>query len=181
MHAWSFRVSLILRTLTSTTGSLCVRDSYACVYTGVGHTDIVSAQHFWLGKLTNLFVLRTGFEPQVNGIWYPTFYQWATPSLDTSSVSTPNMILENVPYFTFSRRYKKSKATHKADCLLPVDTKLNSVCHDLSSGVVYVVRLADRQDDTGDQGKGSKTDMPQRDRQHKRAMGRIFPLDSFGA
>ena len=34
MHAWSFRVSVIYRTLTWATGSLtCVRDhSYACVY-----------------------------------------------------------------------------------------------------------------------------------------------------
>ena len=43
INAGSFRVSVIHRTLTRTTGSLtCVRNqSYACVYihTGVGHTD----------------------------------------------------------------------------------------------------------------------------------------------
>ena len=45
MHAGSFRVSVIHRTLTWSTGSLmCVRDhSYACV-----HTDSESAQHFFL-------------------------------------------------------------------------------------------------------------------------------------
>ena len=57
VHAGSFRVSIIHRAVTWTTGPLtCVRDhSCACVYTlGVGHTVSESAQHFGLGKsLTN--------------------------------------------------------------------------------------------------------------------------------
>ena len=57
VHAWSFRVFVIHRTLTWTTGSLTsVRDhSYACVDTGVGHTDSESAQHFLLGKTLKFF------------------------------------------------------------------------------------------------------------------------------
>ena len=50
VHAGSFIIFVIHRTLTWTTGSLmCVRDhSYACVYTrgSVGHTDSESAQQF---------------------------------------------------------------------------------------------------------------------------------------
>ena len=55
----SFRVSVIHRILTWTTGSLsCVRDYYCvCIYTrGDGHTDSESAQHFWVGK-THTFCL----------------------------------------------------------------------------------------------------------------------------
>ena len=66
-----FHVSVILRTLTWTTGSLmCVRNhSCACVYTReVGHIDNESAQHLDSEKLSQLFlVLRTGFEPLVLG------------------------------------------------------------------------------------------------------------------
>ena len=57
----SFRVSVLHRTLTRTTGSLTfVRyHSCACVYTRWGevggrHTDSESAQHFWLGKTHKL-------------------------------------------------------------------------------------------------------------------------------
>ena len=50
VHAGSFRVVVIHPTLTWTTGGLtCVRDqSYvcACIHTGVGHTNIESAQRF---------------------------------------------------------------------------------------------------------------------------------------
>ena len=48
VHDGSFPVSVIHQTLTWTTGSLtCVPDhSYACMHTGVGHTDMESAQYF---------------------------------------------------------------------------------------------------------------------------------------
>ena len=77
VHAGSFRVSVIHRDLTWTTGSLtCVRNhSYACVFTrGVGHSDNVSAHHFDLEKLSQFFlVLLTGFEPRdgvrTSGLW----------------------------------------------------------------------------------------------------------------
>ena len=57
-HAGPFRVSIIHRSLTWTTGSLtCERDlSYACVYTrGLG--TLTASQHniFDSGKLTNVY------------------------------------------------------------------------------------------------------------------------------
>ena len=87
VRAGSCSVSLIHRMLTWTTGSLtCVRDhSYECVYihTGVGHIGDESAQHFWLGKLSQIvIVLLTGmgFEPPVFGSRVRCSTNWATPS-----------------------------------------------------------------------------------------------------
>ena len=73
VHAGSFHVSIIHRTLTWTTLSLtCLRDPYyACVYApGVGHTDSESAEHFRLGQFSQMFIVlltQTGFEPLVFG------------------------------------------------------------------------------------------------------------------
>ena len=85
MHAGSFCLSVIHRTLTWTTGSLtCVRDhSYACVYTrgGVGHKDSESAQHFDSEKHSQFFlVLLTRFEPRVFGSQVRRSTNWATPT-----------------------------------------------------------------------------------------------------
>ena len=72
VHAGSFRVSVIHRTLTWTTGSLtCVRDHSCariyiiCIRASVGHTDHESAQHFLLGK-PHVFLCSsvTRFEPR---------------------------------------------------------------------------------------------------------------------
>ena len=83
-HAGYFRVSIIHRTQTRTTGSLMCVHSYACVYTrGVWgmHTDNESAQHFDSGEQLSQFffiVLRTGFD-RISGhgihwISRPTLY-----------------------------------------------------------------------------------------------------------
>ena len=71
-----FRVSVIHRTLTWTTGSLtCVRDHcYTCVYThgGFGHTDSESAQHFDSGKtLTRFSCAPDGV--RTSGLWISAF------------------------------------------------------------------------------------------------------------
>ena len=85
VHAGSFRVFVIHKTLTWTTGSVtCVRDqSYVCLYTrGLGTS--IASQHniFYSEKLTNLFlVLLTGFEPRVMksiGSWGRCSTNWAT-------------------------------------------------------------------------------------------------------
>ena len=58
VYAEVFRVFVIYRTLTWTTGYLtCARDHcYVCLYTqGVGHTDSESAQHFLIGKTHPFF------------------------------------------------------------------------------------------------------------------------------
>ena len=99
VHAGSFRVPAIHRTLTWTTWSLtCARHrSYAAYsHSGLaGHTDSESAQHFWLGeKLSQIFpVLLTGFEPLTFGSRVrrcPT--NWATPPRPvTSPVLTKNL------------------------------------------------------------------------------------------
>ena len=68
-----FRVSVINRTLTWTTGSLtCLRDnSYACAYTHGGLGTPTTSQHTIFTRkkpLSQMFlVLRTGFEPLVFG------------------------------------------------------------------------------------------------------------------
>ena len=82
VHAGSFYVSVIHRTLTWTTGSLtCIHGhSYACVYLrGLG-IPTVSQHMFYSEKLSQMFhELRTGFEPQVfwSGVRCST--SWATP------------------------------------------------------------------------------------------------------
>ena len=66
-----FRVSIIHRTLTWTTGYLtCVR-SYACVYTGGWGTPTSQHNILTRKKLSHLFLmLRTGLEPLVmESIW----------------------------------------------------------------------------------------------------------------
>ena len=70
VHSGSFRVSVIHRTLTWTTGSLtCVRDhSYACAsYTRALGTPTASMHNIvYSEKLSQLFiVLLTGLEPRV--------------------------------------------------------------------------------------------------------------------
>ena len=60
VHAGSFRVSVIYRSLTWTTGSLtCVGDdSYACVYTrGLGTPTTSQYNIFYSEKLSNLFLM----------------------------------------------------------------------------------------------------------------------------
>ena len=85
VHAGSFRISIICRSLTWTTGSFtCVCDhSYACVYTrGVWHTDNESAQHFWLKNSHKFFLcfwrgLKLGFldRVQCSTNWPPPLRQ----------------------------------------------------------------------------------------------------------
>ena len=85
VHAGSFRVSIIHRTLTWTTGSVtCVRDhSYACLNTrGLGTPTASQRSIFDSEKLSHNFFLcsfLTGFEPR--GLWIssPTLYQLSHP------------------------------------------------------------------------------------------------------
>ena len=47
---------------------MCVCDHSACMHMGFGHTDNVSAQHFFIWKNSQIFlVLLTGFEPSPFG------------------------------------------------------------------------------------------------------------------
>ena len=87
VHAGSFRISIIHRIPTWTTGSLtCVCDYLLCVriHTGVGHTDSESAQHFWLEKTLTIFFVcswpQTGFEHRVLGSGIGRSTNWATSS-----------------------------------------------------------------------------------------------------
>ena len=84
MHAGYFRISVIHRTLTWTSGSLtCVHGlSYACVYTrGVGHTTPTASQHnhFDSEKLTVFLVPLTGLEPSTFGSPIQRSNHWANP------------------------------------------------------------------------------------------------------
>ena len=82
VHAGSFHVPIIHRTMTWTTGSLaCVPDhSCACVYTlGLGTLAMTQHNIFWLGKTHNNFlVVLMGFESRVfrSRVWLCT--NWAT-------------------------------------------------------------------------------------------------------
>ena len=80
VHAGSFRVSVIHRTLTWTTASLKRARDYvcACVQTReVEHTDSESAQPFGLGKTHNFCpVLLTGFEPRSFGSGVTSRLDW---------------------------------------------------------------------------------------------------------
>ena len=85
VHAGSFRVFIIHRTLTWATGYLtCVRDLffYALVYTrGLGTPTASQHNIFYSENLSQLFfVLLTGFEPQVFGSRVRLSTNWATPS-----------------------------------------------------------------------------------------------------
>ena len=86
MHAGSFRVSIIHRSLTWITGSLtCVRDySYTCItHTEVGHTDNESEHHFWLGKtLTHFYRAPDAGGVRTSDLWIsnPTLYQLSSQS-----------------------------------------------------------------------------------------------------
>ena len=85
MHVGSFRVSVIHRALTWTTGSFtCVCDhSYACVYTqGLCiPTAIVSTTFLnWKNSLKCFLVLLTGFEQRVVEPWVRRSTNWATLS-----------------------------------------------------------------------------------------------------
>ena len=84
VHAGSFSVSVIHRTLTWTSGSsLCVRDhSCACVYTrGLGMPTASQHNIFDSEKLLQIFlVLMTGFKPGSFGSWVRRSTNWATPS-----------------------------------------------------------------------------------------------------
>ena len=81
MHAGSFRVFVIHRTPTWTTGSLtCVRDHSCACYThgGWAHRQRVST---FLTRKNSQFVLvlLTGFEPRSFGSLSPTVYQVSHP------------------------------------------------------------------------------------------------------
>ena len=82
VHAGSFRISVIHRTLTWTTGSLtCVHDrSCACVYTrGLG--TLTACQHniFDFEKLTNVSCASDVIQTSVLWILSPTLYQLSHP------------------------------------------------------------------------------------------------------
>ena len=100
VHAGSFRVSVIRRTLTWTTGSLtCVRDhSHACVYTRALGTPTTSQHNiFHSGNLSQiLLVLLTGLEPRVFGSYSNAppiehnviFFIFVVPSASASASAT---------------------------------------------------------------------------------------------
>ena len=84
VHAGSFRVSVIHRTLTWTTVSLtCVRD-HAYPHRGWLGTDSESAQHFWLGKtLRNVSCAPNADRARTLSLFRSRVRRctnWATPS-----------------------------------------------------------------------------------------------------
>ena len=88
VHAGYYRVSIIHRTLTWTTGMLtCVHDlSYACVYTRGLNTPTASQHNpFDSEKLT---VPLTGFEPSIFGSPVQRTNHWAHPSIPHISLNT---------------------------------------------------------------------------------------------
>ena len=86
VHTGSFRVSVIHRTLTWTTGSITsVHDhSYACVYTlGLGTPTTSQQNIFDSEELSQMFLVllaRPGFEPRVFGSRVRRSTNWAIPS-----------------------------------------------------------------------------------------------------
>ena len=87
VHTGYFRVSIIHRTLTWTTGSLtCVRNhSYACVCNTRGWGIPTASQHtiFVSEKLSHMFIVlltQAGFKPPVFGSRVRRSTHWATPS-----------------------------------------------------------------------------------------------------
>ena len=86
VHAVSFRVSVIHRTLTRTTESLtCVRWPFLCVrmHTGVGHTDSESTQQFWLAQTHKLFFCS--WRGTNSGHW------WHRISTESDALTSPNV------------------------------------------------------------------------------------------
>ena len=83
-HAGSFRVSVIHQTLTWTTGYLACIHDHVCVhiyiYTGVGHTDSESTQHFLPGKtFTSFLCAPDGVRTSAVWISSPTLYRLSLP------------------------------------------------------------------------------------------------------
>ena len=75
-----FRVSVIHRALTWTTGSLTCARSYACVYARGWGTPTSSQHNILTRKLTNLSCIPDGIRTSGNGIHWisrPTLYQFS--------------------------------------------------------------------------------------------------------
>ena len=83
VHAGSVHVSIIHQTLTWTAGSLsCICGHfYACIYTGVGHTNSESAQHVDPEKLSPIFLMQRDWTEGCLFVFYFVFYFWYRFSL----------------------------------------------------------------------------------------------------
>ena len=102
-QCWVFSTELCL---TWTTGSLtCISHHfYACVHTGVGPTDSVSAKHFWLGKTTtNVSCAPDWVRTSDHWILNPTLCQLSHPVTPIGN----SEIIVFVVATRFSRRQKK--------------------------------------------------------------------------
>ena len=99
-----FRVSVIHRTLTWTTGSLtCVR-SYACVCTR-GWCTPTASQHninFWLGKTLTIFFLCSGRDSNL-WTWNPLDFE-----ADALPIEPPRPHVRHVNHTMSGTNFKKS-------------------------------------------------------------------------